>query len=222
MARLRSVVLWTIALVAFAPLVLVPLATAVPPASTLMAWQVVTGGPVDRRWVGLDEVSPAVIASVVASEDSRFCAHEGVDWVELNKVLQSNGERLRGASTITMQTVKNVFLWQSRTVVRKAIEIPLAMFADTVWGKRRTLEIYLNVAEWGPGVFGIEAAALHHFGRSAADVSPAQAALLVTTLPNPGLRDPARPTSTHRRLARTIEARARGATTDCLAPGVSL
>ena len=210
---------WRLAVAAvMAPIILVPLYTVLPPVSTVMVWRAVTDGPIDRRWLPLDEMAPGLVASVLMAEDGRFCTHTGVDWEELNRVLEASSERPRGASTITMQTVKNVFLWQSRSVIRKAIEIPLAMFADTIWGKRRTMEIYLNVVEWGPGVFGAEAAARHHFGRSASRLSATQSALLAVTLPNPGARDPARPTARLRAAARTVEARARasGAYTNCL------
>jgi monofunctional biosynthetic peptidoglycan transglycosylase len=210
---------WRLAVVAImVPVILVPLFKFVAPVSTLMIWQTVRYGSVDRRWVPLEDIAPTLAAAVLMSEDGKFCAHSGVDWEELNRVLENTNGRRRGASTISMQAVKNVFLWQSRSVVRKALEIPLAMFADTIWGKRRMMEIYLNIVEWGPGVFGAEAAALHHFGVSANRLSAAQSALLAVTLPNPALRDPAHPSPRLQSLARTAEARARtsGAYINCL------
>ena len=200
------------------PIIMVPIYTVAPPISTLMMWRAVTDGPIDRRWVSLDQIAPGLVASVLMSEDGQFCSHAGVDWAELNRVIEAAADRPRGASTISMQTVKNVFLWQSRSLIRKAIEIPLAIFADTIWGKRRMMEIYLNVVEWGPDVFGAEAAARHHFGRSASRLSAAQSALLAVTLPNPGARDPAKPSARLQTLAREVEARARGsgAYTNCL------
>jgi monofunctional biosynthetic peptidoglycan transglycosylase len=126
----------------------------------------------------------------------------------------------RGASTITMQTVKNLFLWPSRSYVRKAMEVPLAYYADLVLGKRRVMEIYLNVAEWGPGIFGAEAAARHYFDRAAADLSAGQAALMAAALPNPAERDPAHPSRHMRRIAEIIARRAAAAGdyVGCLAP----
>jgi len=223
LAGLRRWVGRALVAIVMTPIILVPLYTAVPPVSTLMI-RTAIDGEVDRRWMALDDMAPVLVASVLMSEDGRFCAHGGVDWEELSRVLDSAAERPRGASTITMQTVKNVFLWQNRSLIRKAIEIPLAMFADTVWGKRRTMEIYLNVVEWGPGVFGAEAAAQSHFGRSAADLSASQAALMATALPNPAVRDPGHPSVRHRQLAATVGARARAsaAYTDCLKPAGSL
>jgi monofunctional biosynthetic peptidoglycan transglycosylase len=124
----------------------------------------------------------------------------------------------RGASTISMQTAKNLFLWNSRSYVRKGIEIPLALTLDAVWPKRRVLEVYLNVAEWGEGLFGAEAAARRYFGRSAADLTPRQAALLAAALPNPRMRDPRKPQRRHAMLAALVERRAKGAAPwmDCL------
>jgi monofunctional biosynthetic peptidoglycan transglycosylase len=144
------------------------------------------------------------------SEDGQFCRHRGVDWVELNAVISDalDGEKPRGASTIPMQTAKNLFLWSGRSYFRKGIEIPLAIYLDAVLSKKRIMEIYLNIAEWDKGVFGIEAAAKHYFGRSASQLSARQAALLTVTLPNPADRNPARPSAGLNRLARLIERRA--------------
>lgn len=212
--------LWRVALiVVLLPVVLIPVYRLVPPVSTLMVYSALTGQGMDRTWVPLDEIAPALVASVLMAEDGQFCAHGGVDWDELAKVIEDEDERPRGASTIAMQTVKNLFLWQSRSYVRKAIEIPLALYADFVWGKARTMEIYLNVVEWGPGVFGAEAAARFYFGRSAAELNDGEAALLAATLPNPGVRNPADPGPRLASMARRIEGRAAqaGAYLSCLA-----
>ncbi|MDD9908806.1 MAG: monofunctional biosynthetic peptidoglycan transglycosylase [Ahrensia sp.] len=190
------------------------------PVSTLMAWNWVSGQSVRRDWVAFDDISPVVWQSVISSEDGQFCSHAGVDWAEINKVVDDalEGEAVRGASTIAMQTVKNLYLWPSRSYIRKAAEVPLALMVDAVWGKKRLMEIYLNIAEWGPGIYGIEAAARHHYGRSAARLSRRQAAMLTITLPNPILRNPQKPTSGMRRLARLVERRGRasGAYVACL------
>ncbi len=193
------------------PIVLTPLYWVVSPVSTLMAWERLTSGPIQRTWVGFDEISKTLVASVIVSEDSRYCEHHGVDWDALGVVLEAADEtdRPRGASTITMQTVKNLYLWTSRSYVRKALEIPLALYADLVWSKRREMEIYLNIVEFGPGIFGAEAAAQHFFKRSAKNLSSSQAALLAATLPSPATRNPAHPSRLLQALARTVAARAR-------------
>jgi monofunctional biosynthetic peptidoglycan transglycosylase len=196
---------------------------AVHPVSTLMLADLVTLRGYDRRWTSLDDLGPNVVRAVMMSEDGQFCAHRGVDWGELKAVVADalSGESTRGASTIPMQTVKNLFLWQGRSFLRKVLETPLAIYFDAVVPKRRIMEIYLNIAEWGPGIYGAEAAAQHYFGRSARNLSAQQAALLAVTLPNPHVRNPARPGQGLRRIASIIEGRARrsGAYIQCLGLG---
>jgi len=202
------------------PLSLTLLYKVVPPISTLMIYDRIVDGPIEHDWIAFDEIAQSLVASVVMSEDGRYCTHHGVDWRELDLALANFDERPRGASTIPMQTVKNLFLWTSRSYVRKAIEIPLALYADAVLGKRRLMEIYLNIAEFGPGTFGAEAAAQHYFGRSASGLSASQAALLAATLPSPDTRDPANPSRYLRERGRAIqrEARIAGAYIVCLYP----
>ena len=180
------------------------------PVSTLMLKDLATFSGYDRRWIPLDDVAPVLAHSVIMSEDGQFCAHRGIDLGELKAVIDDAlaGEATRGASTIPMQTVKNLFLWQGRSFVRKIIEAPLAVYFDFVLPKRRIMEIYLNIVEWGPGIYGVEAAAQHHFGVSASDLSRRQAALLTVSLPNPIERNPAEPTRNLQRLAALIEKRA--------------
>ena len=196
---------------------------AVHPVSTLMVSEWIIGNKVERRWVDFEDISPNVWQSVLSSEDGQFCSHNGVDWNQINIVIDDvmEGEKPRGASTLSMQTVKNLYLWSSRSYLRKILEVPYAMLVDTVWSKRRLMEIYLNIAEWGPGIYGIEAAARHHFKRSAKRLSRRQAALLAVTLPNPKLRNPRKPTRGMLRLARLVERRARasGAYIGCLRAG---
>jgi len=200
------------------PLILAPVYRFVRPVSTLMVAAWLTGQPVDRTWVSFDDVAKVLVASVIMSEDGKFCSHHGVDWAELNQVIQEADARPRGASTLAMQTARNLFLWQGRSYLRKALEIPIALFGDLVWGKRREIEIYLNIAEWGPGIFGIEAAARHYFRVPAKSLNARQSALLAVTLPNPDARDPAHPSALMNALAATVAARARasGAYIDCL------
>lgn len=191
-----------------------------PAVSTLMVARRLGGGSVDRRWAPLDDLSPHLIDAVVMSEDGQFCHHNGVDWHQMQEVLDDPDGPQRGASTITMQVARNLFLWNGRFLgfVRKGLEIPLAMLLDTLWGKKRVLEIYLNIAEWGDGIYGAEAAARHDFGKPAADLTSREASLLATALPNPFLRNPAKPTRGHREVAAVNMARARDAAewTDCL------
>ncbi len=181
------------------------------PVSTLMLSELALLRGYDRRWVDIDEISPNLVRAVMMSEDGQFCFHGGVDWVQMRGVVQDalDGEATRGASTIPMQTAKNLFLWNGRFFVRKVLELPLAMSADFVWSKRRMMEIYLNVAEWGPGIYGAEAAAQHHFKTSAAKLSSSQAALLAVALPNPFTRVASKPGRGMRRLAAVVERRAR-------------
>jgi monofunctional glycosyltransferase len=200
------------------PLILAPVYRFVRPVSTLMVAAWLTGQPVDRTWVSFDDVAKVLVASVIMSEDGKFCSHHGVDWAELNQIIQEADARPRGASTLAMQTARNLFLWQGRSYLRKALEIPIALFGDLVWGKRREIEIYVNIAEWGPGIFGIEAAARHYFRVPAKSLNARQSALLAVTLPNPDARDPAHPSALMNALAATVAARARasGAYIDCL------
>ncbi len=180
------------------------------PVSTLMVADTLMLRGVDRQWVSLDKVSPVLVNSVMMSEDGQFCSHDGVDWRQMSLVIGGAGEDgpSRGASTITMQTVKNLFLWNGRSYLRKGLELPLALVTDAVLSKRRIMEIYLNIAEWGPGIYGVEAAAQHYFKRPAARLNAQQSALLAAALPNPFLRNPSRPTVNMRRIARIVAGRA--------------
>jgi monofunctional biosynthetic peptidoglycan transglycosylase len=191
-------------LLALIPLVLVPLYAFVHPVSTVMIGRWVTGKPVVREWKPLDQISPNLVRAVIAAEDARYCSHRGVDWVEVGHAVDGADEisELRGASTIPMQTAKNLFLWPGRQFLRKALEIPLAYYMSFMWTKRRLIEVYLNVAEWGPnGEFGAEAAAKHAFGKSANALLANEGALLAAVLPNPKQRDAARPTGGLQRTA---------------------
>jgi monofunctional biosynthetic peptidoglycan transglycosylase len=205
---LRRVLLALLALMV-APFILTLGYAVVPPISMPMIGRALMLQDVQRDWVSFDEIAPALPQAVLASEDARFCLHNGVDFVELEKVLSREGGPSRGASTITMQVAKNLYLWPLPTLMRKGAEIPLALWIDLVWPKRRTLEVYLNIAEWGDGIFGAEAAAQAHFGKRAADLSAREAALLAAALPNPIKRDAGNPTNRLRGRAGTITARAR-------------
>ncbi len=158
-----------------------------PPISSLMLRQALTGTSIDRQWVDIEAISKNLPHAVVVSEDSAFCNHWGVDWRAVEAAIEDaeNGDIPRGASTIPMQTAKNLFLWPEQTYVRKALELPLAYWISAVWPKWRVVEIYLNIAEWGPGIFGAEAASQRHFGKSASNLTQSEALLLAAALPNP-------------------------------------
>lgn len=155
-----------------------------------------------RVWVGADDIAPVMLRSVVAAEDANFCRHWGFDMAEIRKVINSGSSR--GASTLTQQVAKNVYLWQGRDWLRKALEALYTPMIEAVWSKRRIVEVYLNVAEFAPGVFGIHAAAAHHFATTPDKLSARQSALLAAALPNPRQRDPARPSQAMSHRARQI------------------
>ena len=211
-----------LAVLALTPVVLTML-YAVPvvhPVSTLMVADLATFRGYDRRWVSMEEIAPVMAHSVIMSEDGQFCRHSGIDWGALNEVVSDalEGEGVRGASTIPMQSVKNLYLWSSRSYVRKVLEAPYALVYDLILSKRRIMEIYLNIVELGPNIYGVEAAAQHHFGRSAAKLTARQAALLTAALPNPALRNPSKPSPGMNRIAQLIQRRAAraGSYVDCM------
>jgi len=187
-----------------APYLIAPLYRFVNPISTLMLWNWVTGERVERIWIPITQMSPSVPLAVIVAEDGRFCTHRGVDFGELwAAIREADGlGEARGGSTITQQVAKNLFLWQSRSFVRKALELPLALWINLVLPKARVLEIYLNIAEWGPdGEFGVQAGALYAFDRPASRLTAGEAALLASVLPNPVERDARQPGPGLRRVA---------------------
>ncbi len=208
--RIRGAVLILMALaVGYAVLVLTLIVAyrwVDPPRSALMIATRLSGQPVVYGPVPITSISSYLQRAVVTSEDARFCYHHGVDWAALYEAMNES----RGGSTITMQVAKNLFLWSSRSYVRKAIEIPVALTIDAVWPKRRILEVYLNIAEWGPGIFGAEAAAYYHFDKSASRLTAHEAALLAASLPNPIARDAGEPG----RITALLASRLRGRMTN--------
>jgi len=188
------------------------------PVSTLMIKDRVLGYGYQRQWIMLKDISPYLVNAVMMAEDGRFCRHYGVDWQALHGEVIRDGGPARGASTLSMQLVKNLFLWHGRAYLRKGLEIPLALAADAILSKKRVMEIYLNIAEWGPGIYGAEAASQFYFKRSASRLTPRQAALLAVALPNPYLRNPSKPSDNLNRLAALIQNRAErsGAYIGCL------
>lgn len=214
MRRLIRVLVLVVLGLVLLPYVLTPIYSAGQPISTLMIGRFLTGEPVTRKWIDIDAIAPALPRSVVAAEDAKFCFHHGIDWNSLQDILEDaqDGEVARGGSTITQQVAKNLFLWPGRSVVRKVLEFPLALWIDLILSKKRILELYLNVAELGPsGQFGAEAGANYAFGRSASVLSAQETALLASILPNPVTRSARNPGPGVRRLAGTYVQRAQSA-----------
>jgi monofunctional glycosyltransferase len=223
LSRLLWGTLIVIVVVLLVPYLLVPLYRVVNPVSTLMLWRWANGARVEKRFVPITRMAPALPITVIASEDGRYCHHRGIDWEEIRDRLEDVDDisAARGVSTITQQTAKNLFLWPGRSVLRKALELPLALWMDLALPKWRVLEIYLNIAEWGPnGQFGAEAASRYAFNKSVRALSAREAALLASVLPNPRRRSAKQPGPAVRRLAGVYEARgvAQAAFAGCVNP----
>ena len=177
-------------------------------------WTVVAEATAPRSWVDIDDIAPVMRRSVVAAEDANFCLHWGFDMVEIRKVVASGSSR--GASTLTQQTAKNVFLWQGRSWSRKVLETAFTPMIEAFWSKRRILEVYLNVAEFGPGIFGIAAASRDYFGTTPDRLTPVQSARLAAVLPAPKTRSPAQASARSRAIADGAATIARDGRADCL------
>jgi len=194
------------------PYLIVPLYRFGEPVSTSMLWRFITGSRVERVYVPLSRMAPSLPLTVIIAEDGSFCRNRGIDFGAIREALQQADEDLqeaRGGSTITQQTAKNLFLWQGRSFVRKALEVPLALWIYMVLPKRRVLEIYLNIAEWGPnGEFGAEAGARYAFGKSTHELTSRESAELAAVLPNPLHRSARMPSLSLRRVAGLYERRA--------------
>lgn len=195
--RHRSVLSWSwlllsrgVALVLVLTVLLLLILRFVPPPTS--AFMLQSPYPVNQQWVAIDTLPRHVSLAMVASEDQRYPAHLGVDMTEISKALQQadDGDGMRGASTISQQTAKNLLLWPGRSLLRKGLEATLALSLELVWGKKRILEVYLNIAEFGKGIYGVEAASQHYFGKPASRLSRNQAARLAVLLPSPRRRDP--------------------------------
>lgn len=159
-----------------------------------------------RQWVPLDCISPHLVRAVIAAEDNKFLSHSGFDWEQIQLAWQANqsGKRLRGASTISQQTAKNLCLWPGRTWLRKGLEAYFTMLIEVCWSKQRIMEVYLNIIEMGPGIYGAHQAARHHFGCEPHRLSAHQAAMQAAVLPDPKRRNPKRPGDYTRRYQQTI------------------
>ncbi|MCG5239340.1 monofunctional biosynthetic peptidoglycan transglycosylase [Azospirillum doebereinerae] len=191
------------------------------PGTPLMLIRAMGGSGMDRSWEPLDAISPHLARAVIASEDTAFCGHGGFDWTAIGTALEDNeeGKSLRGGSTISQQTAKNAFLWPARSWLRKGAEAWFTLLIESLWPKRRILEVYLNIVEWDDGVYGAEAAARHHFRKPAAALTRREAALLAVVLPSPRHWSPSSPGPYVARRAGIIERRMavveRGGLADC-------
>jgi monofunctional glycosyltransferase len=182
-----------------------------PPTSALMLTQRIGGIDIDNRWVPISRVAPNVVRAIILSEDNKFCTHWGLDLGELraslDKADRDGADALRGASTLSQQVAKNLLLWPARSLLRKTLEIGITLPMEVIWPKRRIMEVYLNIAEWGPGIFGIEAASRYHFNKPASRLTLREAALLAVALPNPFERVAGNPGPGTQRLATTVQGR---------------
>ena len=209
---LRALIFWPIrigiALALFCILWVAIYRFAALPGGIYMAQQAWAHGGIRQDWRPIEEISPRLARAVVAAEDARFCDHYGFDFEAIRAAIRLNeqGKRTYGASTITQQTAKNVFLWHERSWVRKGLEAGFTVLIEIFWPKQRILEVYLNTAEFAPGVFGAEAASQHHFGRPASALTLTQASRLAAVLPNPSLRNAAKPSASVKRRSRSIAA----------------
>ncbi len=209
--RLRRAILIALLAAVAAPVALAALYRAVPPPVTpLMVIRLFEGEGLRKQWTPLARISPHLVKSVIGLEDSRFCIHGGIDWDSVSDAVSEHlhGAPLRGASTISMQTAKNLFLWPDQNFLRKIIEAPMTYMIEAILGKRRIIEIYLTIVEWGPGIYGAEAAAQTYFKRPARALTPWQAGLLASILPSPRKWSPIDPTDYIQNRARTAMARA--------------
>ena len=182
-----------------------------PPTTSLMIRDHFNDVKIYREWVGLSEMSRHIPRAVIAAEDSRFCEHRGFDVEAIEKAMARNkqGKKLRGGSTISQQTAKNAFLWSGRTWVRKGLEAWFTVLIEFIWGKPRIMEVYLNIAEFGRGVYGVQAASIHYFNKPASKLTRTEAARLAAILPQPIKRDAASPGRYTKRYANRIAGRTR-------------
>lgn len=191
-----------------------------PPFTPLMVIRVLEGKfaggniGIEKKWKSYDEISPLLFKAIMAGEDGQFLRHNGFDWKAIDRARKRNeelqGKKVYGASTISMQTAKNVFLWHGRNYVRKGLEAYFTVLIEYIWGKKRILEVYANVVEWGEGLYGVEAASQKYFGKSAKQLNAHEAALLASVLPNPRRWSPATPTNYIQKRAAFIQVRMGG------------
>lgn len=203
---LRRIRLWLwrglVGVAAFYGVLIVLFSFVPPPINIYQAQEAWRLGGIEKDWVSWDEIAPVMARSVVAAEDANYCLHWGFDMAAIREAIEEGGAR--GASTLSQQVVKNTFLWHGRSYLRKAMEAAITPVIELLWSKQRILEVYLNTAEFAEGVFGVQAAAQHHFGVDAADLSALQAARLAAVLPNPKDRSASEPSNFVRKRTRAI------------------
>jgi len=195
--RLLRLALWAILIALSLPVPFVIAYRFVPPPITpLMMIRWIGGAPINQHWVPLDRISATLPRAVISSEDEKFCTHHGFDWTAFDNAYRAwrAGREPKGASTITMQVAKNLFLWPGRSVIRKSIEAYVTVLLEFFWNKHRIMEVYLNVIEWGDGIYGADAAAHHYFKKAASALTTQEAALLAAVLPDPRDWSPVHPT----------------------------
>jgi len=208
--RLRkAVIIGVLAVLAGPPFGLAVYRFLPPPITPLMVIRLVEGKGLSRDWTDIEAISPYLRAAVIAGEDNLFCRHFGFDIDSIQDAYEdwAAGERTRGASTISMQTARNLFLWPGRNLLRKALEAYATVWLELLWPKERIAEVYLNIVEWGPGLYGAEAAARHYFRVPVARLSRRQSSLMAAVLPGPRAWSPARPTAYIRERAQVLERR---------------
>jgi len=210
--RIVKILLVALVVVALAPYVIAPFYRTGHPVSTLMAWRSLRGAPMHREWIDLAAMSPSLLRSVVAAEDAHFCKHHGIDWGALREAIddaREDGTAFRGASTITQQVAKNLFLWQGGGWVRKGIEAWYTLLIELLWPKTRILEVYANIAEFGDGIYGAQAASRSYWRKDANRLSLAESARLAAVLPSPRRYSVARPGPFVQRRANWIQRQVR-------------
>jgi monofunctional biosynthetic peptidoglycan transglycosylase len=208
-ARLRrALLLLALGFFALSTLLVVLYGFLPPPITPLMVIRLAEGEGLRKDWEPFENISPHLMRALIASEDAQFCNHGGFDWKAIRQAIERNqeGRRTFGASTITQQTAKNLFLWPGRDFVRKGLEAYFAVLLELFLDKQRIMELYVNVIEFGPGVYGAEAAAQYHFGKPASELTRRQAALLAVVLPNPREMSASKPSGYVRKRAGTIQA----------------
>jgi monofunctional biosynthetic peptidoglycan transglycosylase len=211
-----------IALAVLPPVLLLLYAVVPPPGTPLMLIRLFEGEGIHRQWVPLENIAPALPQRVIAGEDNLFCSHAGFDLAALRKAASGwlNGTSNAGGSTVSQQTAKNLFFWPGRSFLRKGLEAYATLWMEILWSKQRIMEVYLNIVEWGPGLYGAEAAARHYFNVPSAALSTQQAALMAAVLPNPRRWSPAKPTAYIQNRAATLQRRSSqlGSLLDCTVP----
>ena len=204
-----------------APYLLVIIYSVVPPISIPVIAKAITLQNPSWKWRSAKHISANLARAIISAEDGKFCTHSGVDWESLEKTIKKarkKGKLSKGASTINMQIAKNLFYWPLPNIVRKPLEIPMALWIDFIWSKKRTIEIYMNIAQMGPNIYGAEAASQYYYHIPAKNLNPAQSARLASILPNPIKRNPAKPSKYVRKYSGSIKTRAAVSKeyTDCI------